>query len=85
MFQWRIQDVGSPQFQLQVIGLDALIEETQQAGYRFLSIGAEPIHYESKADFILDIFKPYLKINKYIIGSYLSEDASIFSASSINI
>ncbi len=40
---WRIQDVGSPQFQLQVTDLDVLIEKTQQAGYRFLSIGAEPI------------------------------------------
>ena len=40
--QWRIQDVGAPQFQLKVTGLDALIEQTQQAGYRFRSLGAEP-------------------------------------------
>ncbi len=42
-FRWRIQDVGAPQFQLQVRDLDALIEQTRQAGYRFLSIGARPI------------------------------------------
>jgi catechol 2,3-dioxygenase-like lactoylglutathione lyase family enzyme len=42
-FRWRIQDVGAPQFQLQVRDLDALIEQTKQAGYRFLSIGARPI------------------------------------------
>ena len=42
-FRWRIQDVGSPQFQLEVRGLDALIERTQAAGYRFLSVGARPI------------------------------------------
>jgi len=42
-FRWKIQDVGSPQFQLQVVGLDALIERTKEAGYRFLSIGARPI------------------------------------------
>jgi catechol 2,3-dioxygenase-like lactoylglutathione lyase family enzyme len=41
--RWRIQDVGAPQFQLQVTGLDALIETTMRAGYRFLSLGAEPI------------------------------------------
>src|SRR5690606_36935609 len=42
-FQWRIQDVGSPQFQLQVRGLDALLERTRAAGYRFLSVGGRPI------------------------------------------
>jgi catechol 2,3-dioxygenase-like lactoylglutathione lyase family enzyme len=42
-FLWRIQDVGSPQFQLEVRGLDALIERTRGAGYRFLSVGARPI------------------------------------------
>jgi catechol 2,3-dioxygenase-like lactoylglutathione lyase family enzyme len=41
--EWRIQDVGSPQFQLQVAGLDALIERTRNAGYRFLSVGGRPI------------------------------------------
>jgi catechol 2,3-dioxygenase-like lactoylglutathione lyase family enzyme len=42
-FAWRLQDVGSPQFQLEVSGLDALIERTKSAGYRFLSVGARPI------------------------------------------
>jgi hypothetical protein len=42
-FRWRIQDVGSPQFQLEVRGLDALIERTRAAGFRFLSVGARPI------------------------------------------
>ena len=42
-FRWRIQDVGSPQLQLEVRGLDALIERTRAAGYRFLSVGARPI------------------------------------------
>jgi catechol 2,3-dioxygenase-like lactoylglutathione lyase family enzyme len=42
-FHWRIQDVGSPQFQLEVRGLDALLERTQAAGYRFLSVGGRPI------------------------------------------
>jgi catechol 2,3-dioxygenase-like lactoylglutathione lyase family enzyme len=42
-FAWRLQDVGSPQFQFQVAGLDALIERTTRAGYRFLSVGAKPI------------------------------------------
>ncbi len=42
-FRWRIQDVGSPQFQLEVRGLDALIERTKAAGYRFLSVDARPI------------------------------------------
>jgi catechol 2,3-dioxygenase-like lactoylglutathione lyase family enzyme len=42
-FQWRIQDVGAPQFQLQVSGLDALLQRTSAAGYRFLSVGGQPI------------------------------------------
>jgi hypothetical protein len=42
-FEWRLQDVGSPQFQLEVSGLDALIDRTKNAGYRFLSVGAKPI------------------------------------------
>jgi len=42
-FAWRIQDVGAPQFQLEVAGLDALLERTTRAGYRFLSVGAKPI------------------------------------------
>jgi catechol 2,3-dioxygenase-like lactoylglutathione lyase family enzyme len=42
-FEWRVQDVGAPQFQLEVAGLDALLERTKRAGYRFLSVGAEPI------------------------------------------
>ncbi|MEQ1730219.1 MAG: hypothetical protein ABL982_17775, partial [Vicinamibacterales bacterium] len=42
-FRWKIQDVGAPQFQLQVRDLNALIAQTQKEGYRFLSIGARPI------------------------------------------
>jgi catechol 2,3-dioxygenase-like lactoylglutathione lyase family enzyme len=42
-FRWNIQDVGSPQFQLEVRGLDPLIERTLGAGYRALSVGARPI------------------------------------------
>jgi catechol 2,3-dioxygenase-like lactoylglutathione lyase family enzyme len=42
-FAWRLQDVGSPQLQLEVAGLDALIDRTKNAGYRFLSVGAKPI------------------------------------------
>jgi hypothetical protein len=42
-FEWRAQDVGSPQFQLEVAGLDALLERTTRAGYRFVSAGAKPI------------------------------------------
>jgi predicted enzyme related to lactoylglutathione lyase len=42
-FAWRLQDVGSPQFQLEVSGLDALIDRTKTAGDRFLSGGAKPI------------------------------------------
>ena len=40
---WKLQDVGSPQLQLAVSGLDALIERTKTAGYQFLSVGATPI------------------------------------------
>ena len=42
-YDWRLQDVGSPQFQLEVRGLDALIDRAKDAGYRFLSTGARPI------------------------------------------
>ncbi len=42
-FDWKLQDVGSPQLQLEVTNLDALIERTKIAGYRFLSVGARPI------------------------------------------
>jgi catechol 2,3-dioxygenase-like lactoylglutathione lyase family enzyme len=42
-FRWRIQDVGAPQFQLEVTALDTLIERTREAGYRFLSVDAQPI------------------------------------------
>jgi catechol 2,3-dioxygenase-like lactoylglutathione lyase family enzyme len=42
-FRWRIQDVGSPQFQLEVRDLDGLLERTRAAGYRFLSTGGRPI------------------------------------------
>ena len=42
-FEWRVQDVGAPQFQLQVAGLDSLLERTARAGYRFLSVGGKPI------------------------------------------
>jgi len=42
-FDWKLQDVGSPQLQLEVSGLDALIDRTKHAGYRFLSVGAKPI------------------------------------------
>jgi catechol 2,3-dioxygenase-like lactoylglutathione lyase family enzyme len=42
-FRWRIQDVGSPQLQLEVRGLDGLLERTRAAGYRFLSVEARPI------------------------------------------
>ena len=42
-FRWRIQDVGAPQLQLQIRGLDALLERTKAAGYGFLSVGARPI------------------------------------------
>jgi catechol 2,3-dioxygenase-like lactoylglutathione lyase family enzyme len=42
-FFWRIQDLGAPQFQLEVAGLDALLERTSAAGYKFLSVGGKPI------------------------------------------
>jgi catechol 2,3-dioxygenase-like lactoylglutathione lyase family enzyme len=42
-FRWRIQDVGSPQFQLEVRGMDDLIARTRKAGYRFLSVDGRPI------------------------------------------
>jgi catechol 2,3-dioxygenase-like lactoylglutathione lyase family enzyme len=42
-FQWRIQDVGAPQLQLRVTGLDTLLDRTSRAGYRILSVGARPI------------------------------------------
>jgi catechol 2,3-dioxygenase-like lactoylglutathione lyase family enzyme len=42
-FRWRIQDVGSPQLQLEVRDLDALLERTRAAGYRFLSVDGRPI------------------------------------------
>jgi catechol 2,3-dioxygenase-like lactoylglutathione lyase family enzyme len=42
-FHWKIEDIGAPQFQLQVTGLDALLDRTERAGYRFLSVGARPI------------------------------------------
>jgi catechol 2,3-dioxygenase-like lactoylglutathione lyase family enzyme len=42
-FRWRIEDVGSPQFQLEVRGLDELLARTQAAGYRFISADARPI------------------------------------------
>jgi catechol 2,3-dioxygenase-like lactoylglutathione lyase family enzyme len=42
-FHWKIQDVGSPQLQLEVRDLDTLIGRTRAAGYRFLSVGAKPI------------------------------------------
>jgi catechol 2,3-dioxygenase-like lactoylglutathione lyase family enzyme len=42
-FAWRIQDVGAPQFQLQVRDLDGLILRTKAAGLDFLSVDAKPI------------------------------------------
>jgi len=42
-FEWKIQDIGAPQFQLEVTGLDRLLERTRSAGYRFLSVGERPI------------------------------------------
>jgi catechol 2,3-dioxygenase-like lactoylglutathione lyase family enzyme len=38
-----VQDVGAPLFLLEVAGLDALLDRTARAGYRFLSVGATPI------------------------------------------
>lgn len=40
---WKFQDPGSPQFQLEVTGLDALLVRTRNAGYDFLSAGGRPI------------------------------------------
>ena len=42
-FEWRIQDINAPQFQLQVRGLNELLQRTRMAGYRFLSVGGRPI------------------------------------------
>ena len=42
-FAWRLQDVGSPQLQLQVADLDVLMARTAAAGHRFLSVGGRPI------------------------------------------
>ena len=42
-YDWRLQDVGAPQFQLEVAGLDALLASTRAAGYEFLSVGGRPI------------------------------------------
>lgn len=42
-YQWQLQDVGAPQFQLQVSGLDALLQATRERGYRFLSVDGNPI------------------------------------------
>jgi catechol 2,3-dioxygenase-like lactoylglutathione lyase family enzyme len=42
-FHWKLQDVGSPQLQLEVRDLDALLARTGAAGYRFLSVGGRPI------------------------------------------
>ena len=42
-YRWKIEDVGAPQFQLEVTGLDVLLERTTAAGYRFLSVGGKPI------------------------------------------
>jgi catechol 2,3-dioxygenase-like lactoylglutathione lyase family enzyme len=42
-FAWRIQDVGAPQFQLQVRDLDDLLLRTSAAGHDFLSVDGKPI------------------------------------------
>ena len=42
-YHWRIQDVGAPQFQLEVRDLDSLLAATVSAGYGFLSVGGKPI------------------------------------------
>jgi catechol 2,3-dioxygenase-like lactoylglutathione lyase family enzyme len=42
-FHWRIQDVGAPQFQLQVSDMDSLLESTRKAGFQFLSVDGKPI------------------------------------------
>ncbi len=41
--RWKIEDVGAPQFQLEVTGLDELLDRTTAAGYRYLSVGGRPI------------------------------------------
>lgn len=40
---WKIEDVGAPQFQLQVADLDALLTRTKSGGYGFLSVDGRPI------------------------------------------
>ncbi len=42
-YHWKIQDIGAPQFQLQVTDLDTLLTRTKNAGYGFLSVNGEPI------------------------------------------
>ena len=42
-FDWKIQDVNAPQFQLEVANLDELLVRTRASGYRFLSVGERPI------------------------------------------
>ena len=42
-YDWALQDVGSPQFQLAVRNLDALLAETSARGYDFLSVDNKPI------------------------------------------
>jgi len=42
-YDWALQDVGSPQFQLEVKNLDALLTETSARGYDFLSVDNKPI------------------------------------------
>lgn len=42
-YRWRIQDIGAPQFQLEVTQLDSLLQRTRRAGYEFLSVNGEPI------------------------------------------
>ncbi len=39
----RIQDPGAPQLQLRVRELDPLIQRVKEAGYSFVSVGAQPI------------------------------------------
>ena len=42
-YDWALQDVGSPQFQLEVRNLDTLLKETADRGYDFLSVDSKPI------------------------------------------
>jgi len=42
-FRWRIQDVGAPQFQLEVADLEALLARTTKSGYSILSRRGRPI------------------------------------------